>query len=85
MDSKRSFFVESGRFMTRYLRILRICFVKSFAEPESPTVGERLLLSYVTFQPVMISTGGIMGMPIFESMTDTMRRLMIWLNKHPGQ
>ena len=30
LDTQRSFFVESGRKATRYLRILRICFVKPF-------------------------------------------------------
>ena len=37
-------------------------------------------LNYVTFEPVMISKGGIIGIPLFEPMTETMKRAMRWLN-----
>ena len=80
LDTQRSFFVESGRGTTRYIRILRICFVKPF--DGSPITPQRLLhLNYVTFEPIMVSTGGIIGIPIFETQSETMRRAMAWLNK----
>ena len=81
LDTQRSFFVESGRGTTRYLRILRVSFVKSFVG--SPSAPRPLLrLSYVTFEPMIISTGGIIGIPIFETMAETMKRAMVWLNRN---
>ncbi len=81
LDTQRSFFVESGRGTTRYLRILRVSFVKSFdGSPAPPSPIYRL--NYVTFEPVMISSGGIMGIPIFETMAETMKRAMLWLNRN---
>ena len=85
MDTQRSFFVESGRYTTKYLRILRVSFVHPFdgreLAPQSPP-----LLSYVTFEPIMLSSGGIIGIPLFEKLSETMKRAMTWLNRTaPGQ
>ena len=30
----------------------------------------------------MLSTGGIIGIPIFETMSETMKRAMLWLNRN---
>jgi len=80
MDTQRSFFVESGRYTTKYLRILRVSFVHPFdgreLAPQSPP-----LLSYVTFEPIMLSSGGIIGIPLFEKLSETMKRAMTWLNR----
>ena len=80
MDTQRSFFVESGRYTTKYLRILRISFVHPFdgreLAPQSPP-----LLTYVTFEPIMLSSGGIIGIPLFEKLSETMKRAMAWLNR----
>lgn len=81
-DTRRSFFTESGRCRTRYLRILRVCFVQSYNEPLNPSHYGLLRLNYVTFEPRMISTGGIFGIPIYESMAITMKRAMMWLNRN---
>ena len=85
MDTQRSFFVESGRYTTKYLRILRICFTRPFdgrVLPPQPS----LLIQYVTFEPVMLSSGGIIGIPLFERFSETMKRAMSWLNKSsPGR
>lgn len=43
-------------------------------------VFRTLDLNYVTFEPMMLSRGGIMGIPLFESITETMKRAMRWLN-----
>ena len=85
MDTQRSFFVESGRYTTKYLRILRVSFVHPFdgreLSPQSPP-----LLTYVTFEPIMLSSGGIIGIPLFEKLSETMKRAMAWLNRTaPGQ
>jgi len=85
MDTQRSFFVESGRYTTKYLRILRVSFVHPFdgreLSPQSPP-----LLTYVTFEPIMLSSGGIIGIPLFEKLSETMKRAMAWLNRtSPGQ
>ncbi len=85
MDTQRSFFVESGRHTTRYLRILRVCFVRAYYG--SPATHLRPpFLNYVTFEPVMLSSGGFIGIPMFETLAETMRRAMSWLNKtRPGK
>ncbi|KAK2168610.1 hypothetical protein LSH36_15g00029 [Paralvinella palmiformis] len=80
VDTQRSFFVESGRYTTRYLRILRVCFVRSYYG-SPPPVSRPIFLNYVTFEPVMLSSGGIIGIPVFETLAETMRRAMAWLNK----
>ena len=85
VDTQRSFFTESGRHTTRYLRILRLCFVRPFDGSVVPPGSRPFNLTYVTFEPVMLSSGGIIGIPVFETMADTMRRAMAWLNRtHPG-
>ena len=84
LDTQRSFFVESGRHTTRYLRILRVCFVKAFAGDEL-LPHRPVFLNYATFQPMLISSGGIIGIPLFETMAENMKRAMSWLNKtSPG-
>src|SRR6218665_3917609 len=84
MDTQRSFFVESGRYTTKYLRILRICFVRPF-DDRILQPQPILMPNYVTFEPVMISSGGIIGIPLFERFCETMKRAMSWLNKtNPG-
>jgi len=101
MDTQRSFFVESGRYTTKYLRIrtrqgagragpkylriLRVSFVHPFDGRElAPTSPP--LLAYVTFEPIMLSSGGIIGIPLFEKLSETMKRAMAWLNRTaPGQ
>ena len=80
LDTQRSFFVESGRGTTRYIRVIRICFVKPY-DGSALTPRTPLRLNYVTFEPLMVSTGGIIGIPIFESQSETMRRAMLWLSK----
>jgi hypothetical protein len=81
MDTQRSFFVESGRYTTKYLRILRVCFVHPFDGRELPASYDPPLLNYVTFEPVMLSSGGIIGIPLFEKISETMKRAMAWLNR----
>jgi len=49
MDSQRSFFVESGRRATRYIRVVRIGFVKPF-DGRDVVVERPLEVNYVTFQ-----------------------------------
>jgi len=78
MDSQRSFFVESGRHTTRYIRVLRIGFVKPF-DGRDVVIERPLVVNYVTFEPSMLSSGGIFGIPLFESMSQTMRRAIDWL------
>ena len=80
MDTQRSFFVESGRYTTKYLRILRVSFVHPFDGRELPPQSPPLL-TYVTFEPIMLSSGGIIGIPLFEKLTETMKRAMAWLNR----
>lgn len=78
MDSQRSFFVESGRRATRYIRVVRIGFVKPF-DGRDVVVDRPLAVNYVTFEPQMLSSGGIFGIPLFETMSQTMKRAMDWL------
>ena len=78
MDSQRSFFVESGRRTTRYIRVVRIGFVKPF-DGRDVVIERPLLVNYVTFEPLMLSSGGIFGIPLFESMAQTMKRAIDWL------
>ena len=78
MDSQRSFFVESGRRATRYIRVIRIGFVKPF-DGRDVVVERPLVVNYVTFEPLMLSSGGIFGIPLFESMSQTMKRTIDWL------
>jgi len=80
MDTQRSFFVESGRYTTKYLRILRVCFVHPFDGRELAPLSPPLL-TYVTFEPIMLSSGGIIGIPLFEKLSETMKRAMAWLNR----
>ena len=49
MDSQRSFFVESGRRATRYIRVVRIGFVKPF-DGRDVVVERPLEVNYVTIQ-----------------------------------
>ena len=49
MDSQRSFFVESGRRATRYIRVVRIGFVKPF-DGRDVVVERPLEVNYVTVQ-----------------------------------
>ncbi|ESO08151.1 hypothetical protein HELRODRAFT_169891 [Helobdella robusta] len=134
LDTQRSFFVESGRYTTKYLRILRICFTRSFKQHQSqqpakqqhrdkpptlqhqhtfpqrqhqmlqrqnslqslsglqpPTYNHSIEAPnnpapitecrYVTFEPMMLSSGGIIGIPLFERLSETMKRAMLWLNR----
>ncbi|KAI0231165.1 hypothetical protein LSAT2_018495 [Lamellibrachia satsuma] len=84
VDTQRSFYVESGLHTTRYLRVLRICFVKPF--DGSPLMqDEPFRLNYVTFEPLMISSGGIIGIPLFQTMDETMKRAVAWLNQSPPE
>jgi len=78
MDSQRSFFVESGRRATRYIRVIRIGFVKPF-DGRDVVLQRPLVVNYVTFEPLMLSSGGIFGIPLFESMSQTMKRAIDWL------
>jgi len=78
MDSQRSFFVESGRRATRYIRVLRVGFVKPF-DGRDVILERPLVVNYVTFEPHMLSSGGIFGIPLFESMSQTMKRAIDWL------
>jgi len=78
MDSQRSFFVESGRRATRYIRVVRIGFVKPF-DGRDVVVERPLVVNYVTFEPLMLSSGGIFGIPLFETMSQTMKRAINWL------
>ena len=78
MDSQRSFFVESGRYATRYIRVVRIGFVKPF-DGRDVVVERPLEVNYVTFEPLMLSSGGIFGIPLFETMAQTMKRAIDWL------
>lgn len=80
MDTQRSFFVESGRYTTKYLRILRVSFVHPFDGRELAPLSPPLL-TYVTFEPIMLSSGGIIGIPLFEKLSETMKRAMAWLNR----
>jgi len=85
IDTQRSFFVESGRCATRYLRILRISFVKPF-DGREVIVERPLLINYATFEPLMLSSGGIFGIPLFENLSQTMKRAMVWLQtSNPGK
>ena len=85
MDSQRSFFVESGRRTTRYIRVVRIGFVKPF-DGRDVVLERPLLVNYVTFEPLMLSSGGIFGIPLFETMAQTMKRAIDWLQTvGPGQ
>ena len=87
VNTQRSFYVESGRYTTRYLRILRLCFAKPFYNADDYLSNVKpIFLNYATFEPRMVSSGGIIGIPIFESMAETMKKAMHWLNKtRPGQ
>ena len=78
MDSQRSFFVESGRRATRYIRVVRIGFVKPF-DGRDVVIERPIVVNYVTFEPLMLSSGGIFGIPLFESMAQTMKRAIDWL------
>lgn len=42
---------------------------------------EPIYPNYVTFEPVMLSSGGIIGIPLFERLSETMKRAMVWLGK----
>ena len=56
MDSQRSFFVESGRRATRYIRVVRIGFVKPF-DGRDVVVERPLEVNYVTVQHLAPSGG----------------------------
>ena len=83
VDTHRSYFSESGRNTTRYLRILRVGYAKPYRHPLPPEPPIRL--NYVTFEPQKISSGGITGIPLYESMGDTMKRAMVWLARNNGK
>ncbi|ESO08471.1 hypothetical protein HELRODRAFT_190744 [Helobdella robusta] len=42
---------------------------------------QQLNPNYVTFEPVMLSSGGIIGIPLFERLSETMKRAMLWLSQ----
>ena len=46
-------------------------------------LDEPFRLNYVTFEPLMISSGGIIGIPLFQTMDETMKRAMNWINQTP--
>jgi hypothetical protein len=66
--------------MTRYLRIVRVGFVKPF-DGRQVIVERPLAIDYVTFEPLILSSGGIFGIPLFETVAQTMKRAIIWLQQ----
>ena len=42
-------------------------------------------LTYATFTPFLLSSGGIIGIPLFQTVPDTVKRLQVWLGEiDPG-
>ena len=66
-----------------YYLILILCdLLKVFnGSCSTPKHQKAVELNYVTFEPFMVSSGGIIGIPLFESLGDTMKRAMAWFNK----
>jgi hypothetical protein len=59
-------------------------FVKPF-DGRQVIVDRPLNVDYITFQPLILSSGGIFGIPLFETIAQTMKRAITWLNQtSPG-
>ena len=67
------------------MRIVRVGFVKPF-DGRQVIVERPLTIDYVTFEPLILSSGGIFGIPLFETISQTMKRAIIWLQQTtPGK
>ena len=77
VDTMRSMYREYGKGTTRYLRIMRVCFTRSFGKPmDFPPVQ----LTYRTFMPAKLKDGGFMSIPVYEPQTETCKRAQCWCN-----
>jgi hypothetical protein len=72
-------YYELGRGITYYIRIVRLCYVRSAHAPPPSEPRPPLTLSYRTFAPCMTTTGGTFSDPEYELQTDTMKRAIAWL------
>ena len=74
-------YYELGKGITYYIRIVRLCYVRSpMGRPEvQPNDRPPLTLSYRTFAPCMTTTGGTFSDPDYEAQTETMKRAIAWL------
>ena len=75
LDTQRTLFLESGRYPTVFVRIMRFYFRVSGANP-GPS---NKLLTYRTFEPYMIGATG-WGEGIYEGLQQTLGRAQAWLN-----
>ena len=49
--------------------------------PRPSSLQPPISANYATFEPLMLSAGGVIGIPLFERLSETMRRAMMWLEK----
>ena len=72
IDTQRSFYYESGRYVTIFIRIIRVYYVQG----GRPGIQA---LSYKTFAPAQLSMGSMFSAPYFEGLSQCMQRAMAWL------
>ncbi|KAG1652392.1 hypothetical protein GQR58_026316 [Nymphon striatum] len=77
VNTKRMHYVEHGKRLTGFLKILRVVYATPFVPLE--TAPPPLAMSSRTFEPVPISTGGLMGIPNYEFLEPTMNRISAWI------
>ncbi|ELU13029.1 hypothetical protein CAPTEDRAFT_225021 [Capitella teleta] len=78
LDTLRTFYTESGAGSTLYLRILRVVFASTFDPSVMITRPGISCLSYRTFSPCQTTTGGVYTPPEFETVSDTVKRILAW-------
>ena len=74
IDTQRSFYYESGRYSTVFVRIVRVYYMSS-----SSVRRPIQTISYKTFVPAQLSVGSMFSPPMFEQLNQCMARAMAWL------
>ncbi|XP_070579377.1 uncharacterized protein [Ptychodera flava] len=76
IDAQKSSYTEYGKANTYFIRILRVILLQSGVSiPPTPP----LTLTYRTFVPCQLTTGGALIMAQYEDQKQTMFRIMAWL------
>ena len=75
LDTQRTIFMESGRFPTYFVRILRFYYRQTGGRP----AASNKLLTYRTFEPHLVAANG-WGEGIHEGLQQTLARAQAWLN-----
>ncbi|KAG1672963.1 hypothetical protein GQR58_015736 [Nymphon striatum] len=77
VNTKRMHFVEHGQTSTCFVKILRVVYATPFVPME--VAPPFLIMNSKTFEPVALSTGGIISTPKYESLDQTKKRISAWI------